>query len=61
MQLYTHDLLYDKYFDMAYHDEIKQLDQSDIGQLFQKIIVWRSNLHPVWTKIMQPSVLLFAL
>ena len=61
MKLFTYDLLCDKYFDMAQHDEIKQLDQSNVGQLFQKILIWRSNFHPVWAKIMQPSVLLFAL
>ena len=61
MQLYTHDLLYDKYFDMAQHDGIQQLDQSNVGQLFQKILVWRSNSHPVRAKLIKPSVLLFAL
>ena len=38
MQLYTHDLLCDKCFDMTQHGGIQQLDQSNVGQLFQNIL-----------------------
>ena len=37
MQANTHDLLCDKYFEMTLHDGMQWLDQSNVGQLFQKI------------------------
>ena len=48
------------FFEMTKHDGIQQLDQSNVGQLLQKIPIWGNNSHPVWAKIRQSSVLLFA-
>ena len=48
MKLYTHDLFCDKYFDIAQHDGIRQPDQSDVGQLFRKVLMWRSNSHLIF-------------
>ena len=60
VQPYSHDLLCDNFFEMTKHDGIQQLHQSNVGQHFQKIPVSGNNSHPVWAKIMQSSVLLFA-
>ena len=48
-------------FEMTYHDWIQYLEQSNFGQIFQKIPFWGGNLHPIWDKIMQPPVLGFTL
>ena len=61
MQPYSHDLLCDNLFEMAWHDGIQYLDQSNFGNFFQKILFLESNSHPVWAKTMQPSVLWTAL
>ena len=36
MQPYTRDLLCDKYFEITQHDGVQQLDQDNVGNLFQK-------------------------
>ena len=61
VQPYSHDLLCGNFFEMTKHDGIQWLDQSDFDQLFQKISFWGSYLHLIWAKIMQRSVLQFAL
>ena len=60
-QPYSHDLLCEDFFVMMYHDGIQLLNQINVGQLFRKISFWRSSSHPIWPKIMQTSVLGFAL
>ena len=47
VQPYSHDLICGNIFEMTERDAIQQLDQSSFSQLFQKISLWGSNLHPI--------------
>ena len=60
VQPYPHDLLGDNFYEMTKHDGMQYLDQSNVGQLFEKVPVWSNNSHPVWAKLMQSFVLFFA-
>ena len=57
MQHCSHELFCKDYFEETSHNWIQYLDQSHVGQLSQTRFFWGSNLHTIWAKIMQPSVL----